>query len=221
MAPFCRHRTIPGCPDAYRRCCARSNPRLMRGAPPRRTAACARRPPRTARSGLDLRRDIVQKRGLLPLSTHQPPLTPLKRPTLPTAQGLAQAEKPNPACKAASRRPLSSPRRRMARSADLRLSSPEAVAATSLSHSGPSAAMSPRTSSAASPKFTRWQQAAFTASQRSHIETLLQGHNRSHDHELLHQRNVPRAHASPLRRPWPETSTHQGRHGDAAVEAAR
>jgi len=42
----------------------------------------------------------------------------------------------------------------MARSADLGLSSPEAVAATSPSHSGPSAAMSPRTSSAASPKFT-------------------------------------------------------------------
>ena len=97
MAPFCRHRTIPGCPDAYRRCYARSNPRLMRCVPPRRTAACARRPPRTARSGLDLRRDIVQKRGLLPLLTHQPPLTPLKRPTLPTAQGLAQAEKPKPA----------------------------------------------------------------------------------------------------------------------------
>ena len=105
MAAFCRHRTIPGCPDAYRRCCARSNPRLMRCAPPRRTAACARRPPRTARSGLDLRRDIVQKRGLLPLPTHQPPLTPLRRPTLPTAQGLAQAEKPNPACKAASPAP--------------------------------------------------------------------------------------------------------------------
>ena len=119
------------------------------------------------------------------------------------------------------RRPLSSPRRRMARSADLRLSSPEAIATTSLGHSGPSAAMSPRTSSAASSKFTRWQQAAFTASQRSHIETLLQGHNRSHDHELLHQRHVPHAKASALRRPWPETSTHQGRHGDATVEAAR
>ena len=52
------------------------------------------------------------------------------------------------------RRPLSSPPRRMARSADLGLSSPEAVVATSPSHSGPSAAMSPRTSSAASPKFT-------------------------------------------------------------------
>ena len=44
MAPFCRHRTIPGCYDAYRQCSTRSNPRLMRGAPPRRTAACARRP---------------------------------------------------------------------------------------------------------------------------------------------------------------------------------
>ena len=41
MAAFCRHRTIPGCPDAYRRCCARSNPRLMRGAPSKRTAAAA------------------------------------------------------------------------------------------------------------------------------------------------------------------------------------
>ena len=43
MAPFCRHRTIPGCPDAYRRCSARSNPRLMRGAPSKCTAAAARR----------------------------------------------------------------------------------------------------------------------------------------------------------------------------------
>ena len=44
MAPFCRHLTIPGCPDAYRRWSTRSNPRMMRGAPPIRTAACARRP---------------------------------------------------------------------------------------------------------------------------------------------------------------------------------
>ena len=53
MAPFCRLRTIPGCPDAYRRFSARYNPRLMRGGPPRRTEACARRPPRTggSRSG--------------------------------------------------------------------------------------------------------------------------------------------------------------------------
>ena len=56
-----------------------------------------------------MRRDVVQKRGLLPLSTHQPPLTPLKRPTLPTGQGLAQAEKPNPACKAASPAPSLKP----------------------------------------------------------------------------------------------------------------
>ena len=31
MAPFCRRRTIPGCPYAYRRCSARYYPRLMRG----------------------------------------------------------------------------------------------------------------------------------------------------------------------------------------------
>ena len=37
------------------------------------------------------------KRTLPPLSTHHPPLTPLSRPSLPTAQGLAQAEKPKPA----------------------------------------------------------------------------------------------------------------------------
>ena len=128
---------------------------------------------------------------------------------------------PTQLARAPHRRPLSSPPRRMARPTDLRVRQPQTVLATSLGHSGPSAAMSPRTSSAASPKFTRWQHAAFTASQRSHIETLLQGHNRSHDHELLHQRHVPRAKASPLRRPWPETSTHQGRHGDATVEAAR
>ena len=41
MAPFCRHRTIPGCPHAYRRPFARSTPRMMRGAPSRRTVAAA------------------------------------------------------------------------------------------------------------------------------------------------------------------------------------
>ena len=51
----------------------------------------------------------LQKRGLSPLPTHQPPLTPLERPTLPTAQGLAQAEKPNPACKGASPAPSLKP----------------------------------------------------------------------------------------------------------------
>ena len=91
------------------RCYARSNPRLMRCAPPRRTEACARRPPRTARSGGSICVATLQKRGLSPLPTHQPPLTPLKRPTLPTGQGLAQAEKPNPACKAASPAPSLKP----------------------------------------------------------------------------------------------------------------
>ena len=43
MAPFCRHRTIPGCPDAYMRWSTRSNPRLMRGAPPIRTGLCTAR----------------------------------------------------------------------------------------------------------------------------------------------------------------------------------
>ena len=109
MAPFCRHRTIPGCPDAYRRFSARYNPRLMRGGPPRRTEACARRPPRTARSGGSICVATLQKRGLSPLPTHQPPLTPLERPTLPTAQGLAQAEKPNSACKGASPAPSLKP----------------------------------------------------------------------------------------------------------------
>ena len=37
------------------------------------------------------------KRTLPPLSTHHPPVTPLISPSLPTAQGLAQAEKPKPA----------------------------------------------------------------------------------------------------------------------------
>ena len=109
MAPFCRRRTIPGCPDAYRRFSARYDPRLMRGGPPRRTEACARRPPRTARSGGSICVATLQKRGLSPLPTHQPPLTPLRRPTLPTAQGLAQAEKPNPACKGASPAPSLKP----------------------------------------------------------------------------------------------------------------
>ena len=52
MAPFCRHRTIPGCPDAYRRFSARYNPRLMRGGPPRRTEACARPPPPSLKPSL-------------------------------------------------------------------------------------------------------------------------------------------------------------------------
>ena len=185
MAPFCRRRTIPGCPDAYRRCCARSNPRLMRCAPPRRTAACARRPPRTARSGLDLRRDIVQKRGLLPLSTHQPPLTPLKRPTLPTAQGLAQAEKPNPACKAASPAPSLKP---SAAHGQIGRSSAEFARGGSSDQPRPQWAFGSDESThqlSSIAQFYAMAAAAFTVSQRSHIKTHLQGHNRSNDHELL------------------------------------
>ena len=69
----------------------------MRGAPPRPTAAAAR--PRPCEGPIEARfasRHMI-KRGLLPLPTHQPPLTPLRRLTLPTEQGLAQAEKPKPA----------------------------------------------------------------------------------------------------------------------------
>ena len=193
----------------------------MRGAPPRRTAACARRPLRHGSIGARFASRHCKNEAFF-LYPHTSHLSHHSDDRLCRQHKVwLRLRSPTQHARPPHRRPLSSPPRRMARSADLRLSSPEAVAATSLGHSGPSAAMSPRTSSAASPKFTRWQQAAFTASQRSHIETLLQGHNRSGDHELLHQRHVPRAEASPLRRPWPETSTHQGRHGDAAVEAAR
>ena len=60
------------------------------------------RPPRgldgaRARSEARFASRHMIKRGLLPLPTHQPPLTPLRRLTLPTEQGLAQAEKPKPA----------------------------------------------------------------------------------------------------------------------------
>ena len=65
MAPFCRHRTIPGCYDAYRQCSTRSSPRLMRGAPPRRTAACTRRPLRHGS-------DWVENKPLGPRPTHRP-----------------------------------------------------------------------------------------------------------------------------------------------------
>ena len=61
-----------------------------------------------ARSGLDLRRDIVKTR---PSScTHTPATSHTTQPaTLPTGQRLAQAEKPNPACKAASPAPSLKP----------------------------------------------------------------------------------------------------------------
>ena len=46
---------------------------------------------------LDLRRDFDKPRPSAS-ARHQPPITPLSRPTLLTGQGLAQAEKPKPAC---------------------------------------------------------------------------------------------------------------------------
>ena len=62
------------------------------------------RPPRgldraRARSAIGgaIRVATLIKRTLPPLSTHHPPVTPLISPSLPTAQGLAQAEKPKPA----------------------------------------------------------------------------------------------------------------------------
>ena len=98
MAPVRAHRTIPGSPDAYRRCSARTSPRLVRGAPSERTAAAARpRPCTEGSTGGAICVATLIKRTLPPLSTHHPPLTPLSRPSLPTAQGLAQAEKPKPA----------------------------------------------------------------------------------------------------------------------------
>jgi hypothetical protein len=91
-------RTISGGPDAYQRCSARPDPRRRCGAPPIRTATAARPRPVRRRVGARFCVATLEKRGILPLSTHHPPLTPLSRPTLLTGQGLAQAEKPKPAC---------------------------------------------------------------------------------------------------------------------------
>ena len=69
-------------------------------------APCRTDEPRPVRSDLcDTRLDrrcsicvaTLITRTLPPLSTHHPPVTPLISPSLPTAQGLAQAEKPKPA----------------------------------------------------------------------------------------------------------------------------
>ena len=54
----------------------------------------SRGPPSRA---LDLCRDFDKPRPSAS-ARHQPPITPLSRPTLLTGQGLAQAEKPKPAC---------------------------------------------------------------------------------------------------------------------------
>ena len=65
-------------------------------------APCRTDEPRPVRSDLcdtrlDLRRDFDKPRPSAS-ARHQPPITPLSRPTLLTGQGLAQAEKPKPAC---------------------------------------------------------------------------------------------------------------------------
>jgi hypothetical protein len=98
MSPFRPLRTLSGGPDAYQRCSARPDPRRRCGAPPIRTATAARPRPVRRRVGARFCVATLEKRGILPLSTHHPPLTPLSRPTLLTGQGLAQAEKPKPAC---------------------------------------------------------------------------------------------------------------------------
>ena len=55
------------------------------------------RPFSGATRALDLCRDFDKPRPSAS-ARHQPPITPLSRPTLLTGQGLAQAEKPKPAC---------------------------------------------------------------------------------------------------------------------------
>ena len=67
MAPVRRHLTSPGSPDAYKRCSARNNPRLVRGAPSKRTAAAAR--PRWCKGSIggSICVATLINRGLLPL----------------------------------------------------------------------------------------------------------------------------------------------------------
>ena len=77
MAPVRAHRTIPGCPDAYRRCSARPYPHPVRGVPKKRTAAVARPRPCEGSIGGAFCVATLIKRSRPPLSTHHPPLTPL------------------------------------------------------------------------------------------------------------------------------------------------
>ena len=60
-------RTIPGCPDAYKRCSARPYPHPVRGAPSKRTAAAAR--PRWCKGSIggSICVATLINRGLLPL----------------------------------------------------------------------------------------------------------------------------------------------------------
>ena len=92
---------------------------------------------------------------------------------------------------AAFRRLSQASPRRTTRPTDRRVSRPHTVLATSLGYSTPSEPIIPPTNSSASPKFTRCRQAACTASNRSHTETSLQGHNCTYDRALLQQSNPP------------------------------
>ena len=92
---------------------------------------------------------------------------------------------------AAFRRLSQASPRRTTRPTDRRVSRPHTVLATSLGCSTPSEPTIPSTSSSPSPKFTRCRQAACTASNRSHTETSLQGHNCTYDRVLLQQSNPP------------------------------
>ena len=92
---------------------------------------------------------------------------------------------------AAFRRLSQASPRRTTRPTDLRVSRPQTVLATSLGYSTPSEPIFLPTNSSASPKFTRCRQAACTASNRSHTETSLQGHNCTYDRVLLQQSNPP------------------------------
>ena len=140
MAPFCRHRTIPGCPDAYRRFTARYNPRLMRGGPPRRTEACARRPPRTGGSldpGARFASQHYKNEAFLlyPHTSHLSHHSDV--PLCRQHKVWLRLRSPTQHARAPHRHPLSSPPRRMARPTDLRVRRPQTVLATSLGHSTP------------------------------------------------------------------------------------
>ena len=138
MALFCRHRTIPGCPDAYRRFSARYNPRLMRGGPPRRTEACARRPPRTRLDpGARFASQHYKNEAFL-LYPHTSHLSHHSNvPLCRQHKVWLRLRSPTQLARAPHRRPLSSPPRRMARPTDLRVRRPQTVLATSLGHSTP------------------------------------------------------------------------------------
>ena len=66
-------------------------------------------------------------------------------------------------------------------------------------------------------QLTRCQQDAFTASNRGHLQTSLQGQNPAHDHGLLQQRSLLRMQATWLPPPWAEVSTGDSHLGRSTV----